>query len=98
MRIRNVPQQEVAVILARQLASYLALPVFLVDPQGNLLFYNEPAEAILGRRFDETGKMPVEEWATVFAPTDGEGAPIPPEELLFEVTLAAEEAVFELVG
>lgn len=32
--------------------------------------------------------MPVEEWATVFAPTDGEGAPIPPEELPLVVSLA----------
>ena len=29
-------QQEVEVILARQLADYLALPIFLVDPDGNL--------------------------------------------------------------
>jgi hypothetical protein len=44
--------------LARQLAGYLSVPVFLVDPLGNLLFYNEPAEVILGRRFEETGAQP----------------------------------------
>ena len=31
------------------------MPIFLVDTEGNLLYYNEPAEAILGRRFSETG-------------------------------------------
>lgn len=72
-------QKAVEIILMRQLASYLAMPVFLVDPAGNLLFYNEPAEAILGRRFDETGEMPVDEWSRVFTATAQDGSPVPPE-------------------
>ena len=32
--------EEIEVILARQLASYLAMPIFIVDPQGTLLYYN----------------------------------------------------------
>ena len=48
----------IQIILIRQLAGYLGMPLFLVDPKGDLLFYNEPAEAILGRRFEETGAMP----------------------------------------
>ena len=76
-----MPQKEIEVILTRQLASYLAMPIFIVDPQGTLIFYNEPAEAILGRRFEETGEMPVSEWAAVFNPTDESGAPLPPERL-----------------
>ena len=46
----------IQIILIRQLAGYLSVPLFLVDPKGDLLFYNEPAEAILGRRFEETGR------------------------------------------
>ena len=38
----------IQIILTRQLAAYLSVPLFLVDPKANLLFYNEPAEAILG--------------------------------------------------
>src|SRR5206468_1146467 len=34
-----VSQQEIEVILTRQLATYLAVPVFIVDPEGTLLFY-----------------------------------------------------------
>lgn len=60
----------IQLILIRQLAGYLSVPLFLVDPQGNLLFYNEPAEIILGRRFEETGKMSAEEWSTAFTPLD----------------------------
>jgi PAS domain-containing protein len=69
----SILQQEVEVILARHFAESLAMPVFLVDPQGNLLFYNEPAELILGLRFEETGAMPAEEWGTVFEPLDETG-------------------------
>lgn len=74
-------QREVELILVRQLASYLTLPIFVVDPSGNLIYYNEPAEALLGRRFDETGEMPVDEWGTVFVPRDGDGVPLPPSAL-----------------
>lgn len=80
-------QQEVEVILARQLADYLALPIFLVDPNGNLLFYNEPAEDILGHRYAETGPMPAEEWATIFRPTDETGHPLPPDDLPLIIAL-----------
>ncbi len=80
-------QQEVEVILARQLADYLALPIFLVDPAGNLLFYNEPAEIILGRRYAETGPMPAEEWATIFQPTDADGNPLAPDVLPLIIAL-----------
>ena len=71
--------QEIEMILTRQLASYLAMPMFIVDPKGNLIFYNEPAEAILGRRFEETGEMPATEWTRAFRASDEQGAPIPPE-------------------
>ena len=74
-------QKQIEVILTRQLASYLAMPIFIVDPDGTLVYYNEPAEAILGRRFDETGEMPAGEWSTIFTPTDAEGTPVPPERL-----------------
>lgn len=82
-----MPQQEVEVILTRQLASYLVMPVFIVGPTGDLLYYNEPAEAILGHRFDETGEMPVREWSTVFEPTDSSGAPLRPEHLPLVIAL-----------
>ena len=82
-----MPQKEIEVILSRHLASYLATPIFLVDPVGNLLYYNEPAETILGRRYDETGEMPVAEWGTIFKPFDRDGNPLPPEKLPLVMTL-----------
>ena len=68
-------------ILSRQLADSLSVPVFLVDTEGNLLFYNSPAEFVLGKRFDETGPMPVGDWGTSFSPHEEDGSPIPPEGL-----------------
>lgn len=80
-------QQEIEVILSRHLAEYLAMPIFLVNPQGDLIFYNEPAEAILGKRYNETGSMPATEWSIVFHPMDHDGSPIPPQELPLMIAL-----------
>ena len=74
-------QREIELILMRQLASYLAQPIVLVNANGDLLFYNEPAEGILGHRYDETGPMPASEWSTIFNPVDKDGHTIQPEEL-----------------
>ena len=73
-------QKPVELILMRQLASSLAMPIFLVDAGGALAFYNEPAEALLGKRFDETGEMSVGEWASVWQPVGKDGTPLPAEE------------------
>ena len=81
-------QHEVEVILVKQLAGYLATPIFVVDPDGNLVFYNEPAEQLLGRRYDETGEMPMAEWGTIFIPRDRDGAPLAPDELPLARALA----------
>lgn len=81
---------EIEIILNRQLADCLSIPVFITDTVGNLIFYNEPAEQVLGKRFEETGEMPVEEWATVFKPFDDTGNPLPPEELPLVKTIKNE--------
>jgi PAS domain-containing protein len=82
-----VSNKEIKVILIRQLASYLAMPTFIVDPAGTLVFYNEPAERILGRRFDETGEIARDEWTTAWTPTDEAGAPLAPHDLPLWVAL-----------
>ena len=81
-------QKAIEVILARQFAGSLALPVFIVDPDGSLLFYNEPAEAILGLRFEETGEMDASEWSRVFVPSEEDGSPLMPESLPLMVAVS----------
>jgi PAS domain-containing protein len=80
-------QKDIELILIRQLASYLAMAVFIVDSDGTLIFYNEPAERILGHRFDETGEMSAAEWATAWMPTDEQGNPVAPEGLPLWIAL-----------
>jgi PAS domain-containing protein len=80
-------QYEVEVILARHLAENLALSMFIVDPEGNLIFFNEPAEAVLGIRFGDTGLLPASEWSTMFKPMDEDGKPIPPEEIPLMISM-----------
>jgi PAS domain-containing protein len=73
--------QAVELILARQLASGLAVPVLLVDARGDTLFYNEPAEQIFARPFDEIDALPFEERAAMLAPRRESGEPLPVERL-----------------
>jgi len=73
-------QQPIELILVRHLASRLAMPVFVVDAEGDLVFFNEPAEVVLGRRFIEVRQMPFEEWTTAFL-ASAEGALLEADEL-----------------
>ena len=84
-------QKEIEVILTRQLATYLAMPIFVVDPQGTLIFYNEPAESILGCRFEETGAMALDEWARAFLAADAQGVPLPTDERPLLMTVATRQ-------
>jgi hypothetical protein len=70
----------IQLILARQLASSLAMPILLVDTEGTLIYFNEPAEDILNQRFEETGEIAADTWSTLFALTDEERKPIAQED------------------
>jgi PAS domain-containing protein len=59
-------QKSLVLILAREFASQLAMPMFIVDGQGDLVFWNEPAERVLGQTFAEAGEMTREEIAETF--------------------------------
>ena len=65
-------QQPIDLILARNLMSVLETPSFLVDEDGVLVFYNEAAGDMLGKRFEETGRLPREQWEEI-GPVDAEG-------------------------
>ena len=80
-------QKPIELILARNLLSSLSTPALLVDEEGLLVFYNDAAAALLGRRFEETGKLPPHEWVSVFGPFDEEGRPLAIEELPLTLAL-----------
>jgi PAS domain-containing protein len=77
----NDEQKPLELILARNLLSSISTPGFLVDENNELVFYNDAASVLLGKRFEEVGRLPVEEWTTMFGPFDDEGNRIPVERL-----------------
>jgi PAS domain-containing protein len=72
-------QKQLVLILARAFASNLSTPTLLTDADGHLVFYNEAAEAVIGRRFSETGEMPMDDWLTAFDRRTSAGEPLLPE-------------------
>lgn len=81
----------------RQLASGLAVPVLIADETGDLLFFNEPAEILLGQRFDEVGEVSGRDRSRVFAVRDVDGEPLPPESDPLTVAMSEMRAVHRWV-
>jgi PAS domain-containing protein len=77
----SAAQKPLELILARNLLSSISTPAFLVGQEGTLLFYNEAAGALVGRRFEETGTLTAEEWTSAFGPFGDDDKPIPYDEV-----------------
>jgi PAS domain-containing protein len=73
---RESGQKPVVLILARELAANIATPMLVLDRAGTLVFFNEPAEVVLGCSFADTGEIPVDEWDRRWKVFDGEGKPM----------------------
>jgi PAS domain-containing protein len=76
-----VEHQPLLLVQGRNLITGLALPALLTDPDGGLLFFNDAAAELLGRGFEEVGRLPREEWARQFGPFDENGRPIATDHL-----------------
>jgi PAS domain-containing protein len=85
-------QRPLELILARNLLSSLSTPAMLVNRPGDVVFYNEAAGALLGRRFEDTGTLSAQDWTSVFGPLDEAGRPIPVERQTLTPTLRANRA------
>jgi PAS domain-containing protein len=86
-------QLPIELILLRQVASYLDLPVFLIDADGDLVYFNEPAEPLLGMRFDEVGELSMADWLAHFRPADADGLVLAPDAVPLVVSLRESRAV-----
>ena len=95
-------RKSVLVILARELASNVATPMFVVDVHGVLVFYNEAAEALLGQSFAVTGPIGPDRWGgEMFQPEDLDGNPITVNDLPLAETLGERrpaDARFRITG
>src|SRR5688572_12162371 len=74
-------QKPLELILARNLLTSISTPAFLLDQHGALVFYNEAAGALLGRSFEDAGRMSAEEWISTYGPVNEGGEPIPLDDL-----------------
>ena len=70
------PQKALVLIVARELASNLATPMFLIDGRGDLVFYNEAAEQLLGKPFAELGSMSSTKWGEMLSLARPDGSPL----------------------
>jgi PAS domain-containing protein len=77
VHVQGRRQKNLVLILAREFASKLATPMFVADAEGNLVFFNEPAEMLTGRTFAESGEMPVDQWAELLQIAAVDGSPLP---------------------
>ena len=92
-----MPQRDVSLILMRQLASGLAVPTLIVDGDGDLLFFNESAERLLGQRFDEVGEILGTERTRVFSVRDELGDPVTEDREPLNVAMRERRAVHRRV-
>jgi PAS domain-containing protein len=72
----TAPQKALALIVARELAANLATPMFLIDAGGDLVYYNDAAEQIIGKSFAELGTINALEWGEMLHLTTVDGEPL----------------------
>lgn len=73
-------QQPLPLIMMRELADNLATPLFLVDRDGVLVYYNEAAEGILGLRYADAGSLTADEWGERWGALHPDGSPMSADE------------------
>jgi PAS domain-containing protein len=93
-RVSEPGQQPLELILARNLVSIISLAAFLVDVEGDIVFYNDAASAIIGSPFEETGTITREQWNARLQPSDEHGAPLPADQLPLAVAVREGRPVY----
>lgn len=71
--------RNLVLIRARHLAETMTTPTFLVDAAGDMIFYNEAAEGVLGRTFADEGTIPQAEVQKRLNVRDRDGNALPLE-------------------
>ncbi len=72
--------RSVLLILARELASNLATPTFLLDGAGMVVFFNDAAEQLLGKPFSEIGEITGNELGEMLQMLDADGVAMRPRD------------------
>jgi PAS domain-containing protein len=74
--MEGASQKALVLIVARELASNLATPMFLIDAKGDLVYYNDAAEQLLGKPFGELGAMSSTDWGEMLRLETADGEPM----------------------
>lgn len=82
-------QYPLELILTRQWASHLDYAVWVMSDEGTLVYYNVPAEKLLGLSYEITGEIAAKDLQNIFQTTDAENLPIPGQELPVNIALRA---------
>ncbi len=82
----------------RQLADGLAVPMLLADENGDLLFFNEAAEQLLGQRFDDVGELDLLARRRIFSFRDADDSPLPDDQAPLVVALREHRPVHRRVA
>jgi PAS domain-containing protein len=77
---------KIELILARNFVALIHTPAFVVDPDGVVTFFNEAAGRLIGRRFEESGRLSRDEWDEI-GPLDEQGRPTASDPLPLTVAL-----------
>jgi len=82
----STAQRPLELILARNLMTSLSTPAFLTDESGVLIFYNDAASHLLGKRFEEIRSAGLAVWEQI-GPFDRDGARVPIDRLPLTIAL-----------
>jgi PAS domain S-box-containing protein len=74
-------EQSLPLILAREFASNIATPLAVIDATGRLVYFNEPAERIVGSTQAELGELTEDEWRARFSAQHLDGTPAAIDEM-----------------
>jgi PAS domain S-box-containing protein len=86
--VEGRPHKHLVLVLARELVSQLVTPAFLVDAAGEVVYFNEAAEELVGYTFAEAGVLPAEAWTSLVRAEDSEGGSLTLEQLPAGIALA----------
>ena len=92
-----MPQHPIEIILLRQWASMMSVPIWVTDAAGDLVYFNEPTESLIGLRFEEAGDISVAELSRRFELCDLAGTPLVDHERPLVMALQKQQPAQRLV-
>jgi PAS domain-containing protein len=80
-------QPDLVLIVARSFAAKLATPTLIADAKGDLVYFNDAAAEVLGRRYLDIGELPASRWQELFEPRTLDEEPLHPEQTPLGIAL-----------